>query len=172
MSDTVVERLPSRDAASGEPSREDLSRARVMNLLGLVTPIANLGMTRTAPRDLRWIGVGAGIVLWVAAWLAWRAGHVTLAASFAAAHFALVLVGLVNPRLPEGPARLWTKFGETLGKVMVFPIFGLLYYLVVTPTALLVRLFGTDPLRRKAPPQESYWIVREPAAKERFERMF
>ena len=38
--------------------------------------------------------------------------------------------------------------------------------------ALLARLCGSDPLRRKGPPPASYWQRREPAAKERFERQF
>jgi len=171
MSDNVVERLPARGSA-GSDSPEAVARARVLNLFGLFTPVANLGMTRTAPADLRWFGVGAGVVLLLGTWLASRNHHPWVAGSFAAAHVALVLLGLLNPRLPEVPGRWWTKFGELMGKAMAYPIFALIYYVAVTPTALLVRLFGTDPLRRKAPPQESYWIVREPAPKERFERQF
>lgn len=172
MSDTVVERLPAAHAEGGGATSEAIARARLLNLLGLVTPVANLGMTRTAPPDLRWFGVGAGVVLLGAAFLAHRGGHVTVAVSFAAAHAALVLIGLVNPRLPELPGRWWTRFGETIGKLMAYPIFAFIYYVAVTPTALLVRLFGTDPLRRKAPPQGSYWVARKPVPKEQFERQF
>lgn len=38
----------------------------------------------------------------------------------------------------------------------------LVYYLVFTPSGLLMRLVGRDPLRRKWKKKESYWIPREP----------
>jgi hypothetical protein len=70
------------------------------------------------------------------------------------------------------PGRLWIGFGMLLGKVVAVPLFAVLYYLVVTPTAVLVRLFVGDPLKRRAPPQASYWIDRDPVPPERFERQF
>lgn len=171
MSDTV---LPHESPASAAPeaSAADLRRARIENLLGLVTPVTNLGMRHVAPPDLRWFGVGAGVVLHAFAAVAWWKGAYPLVAVAVAVNAALVLSGLVNPRFPEIPGRLWISFGTLLGKVMAYPLFGLLYFLVVTPTAVLVRLFVGDPLRRKAPPQATYWIDREPAPKERFERQF
>ena len=90
----------------------------------------------------------------------------------ASLHYCLVLLGLLHPRLPEIPARLWLGFGVLLGKVMVYPIFTALYLLAVTPTALFVRLTGRDPLARKAPPRDSYWVDREPVPVERYERQF
>jgi saxitoxin biosynthesis operon SxtJ-like protein len=170
MSDTAVPEA--ERAAAPAATAADLRRARAANLLGLVTPLANLGMLRLAPPDLRWFGVGAGCVLTGAAALAWCKGHFVLAVCAAAAHVALVLAGLVNPRLPEVPGRLWIGFGTLLGKVVAVPLFAALYFLVVSPTAVLVRLCAGDPLKRKAPPQESYWIDRDPVPPERFERQF
>jgi hypothetical protein len=170
MTDTFVP-APERETAP-EAAPADLGRARVLNLLGLVTPLANLGMLRVAPPDLRWFGVGAGVVLSAFAALSWWRGNLWLAGAAAAAHVALVLIGLVNPRLPEVPGRLWIGFGMALGKVMTVPLFAILYFLVVTPTAMLVRLFVGDPLKRRAPPQASYWIDRAPVPPERFERQF
>lgn len=176
MSDTTFEPSAHDPGAGCDDTRRDdaasLASARKLNLLGLVTPVANLGMIRTAPRDVRWFGVGAGVVLLALAAWAWHRGHAAVAVVALAAHAALVLAGLVNPRFPELPGRAWIRFGLLLGHVMSYPIFALLYWLAVTPMALLVRLFGSDPLRRRAPPAESYWIVREPAPKERFERQF
>ena len=170
MTDTVLpeaERTTAPAAAEG-----DVARARVENLLGLVTPISNLGMRRLAPPDLRWFGVGAGVVLWGLTLYASRRGNLWLAGAAAALHFALVLAGLVNPRLPEVPGRLWIRFGMAMGKVMAYPLFGVLYFLVVAPTAVLVRMFVGDPLKRKAPKQDTYWQDRKPGTKERFERQF
>ena len=170
MSDVTIPK--DRVADGPRVADADLGRARLENLLGLVTPVANLGMRHTAARELRWFGVGAGVVLLAATWVLGRQGRLELAGAAAAAHAALVLAGLVNPRFPEAAGRLWLRFGETLGRWMAVPIFALLYFLAVTPTALLVRLLGKDPLRRSAPRAESYWVKRHPAPPERFERQF
>lgn len=165
-SDATTRALPAAGPAIGPGG------ARVLNLAGLVSPVANLGMTRTAPADLRWFGVGAGVVLCGGAAVAWRGGHETAAAILVAAHYALVLTGLLNPHIPEAVGRAWTSFGHALGKVMSYPIFAALYFLVLTPTALLVRLFSGDPLKRRAPRAESYWVDRKASPRERFERQF
>ncbi len=58
---------------------------------------------------------------------------------------------------------LWFKFGQALHRVTSPLIMALLFYSTVTPTALLMRLFGKDPLNRRFDAQaESYWIIREP----------
>ncbi len=57
---------------------------------------------------------------------------------------------------------VWFKLGMLLGMVMTPVVMALLYIMVFTPTGLLMRLFGKDPLRMKPPPdQTSYWIIRE-----------
>jgi carbamoyltransferase len=63
---------------------------------------------------------------------------------------------------------LWMRFGN----VASLPLLAVLYFGVVTPVALLVRLLGKDPLGRRAPPKASYWIARKPSPPERFERQF
>lgn len=171
MSDILVPEAPKENLAPADAAAAS-GRARAWNLLGLVTPVANLGMRLTAPAELRWFGVGAGVILLGAAVWCWRAGHAGTATALAGAHVLLVLAGLVNPRFPEIPGALWIWFGKALGRWMAYPIFALLYFAVVTPTALLVRILGKDPIGRRAAPAESYWIRRDPAPKERFERQF
>ncbi len=159
------------DAAS-EPTSSDLNGGRLLNLIGLVSPVANVAMLKLAPRELRWFGIGAGIVLWAAG--GWgRVADVewALRGSFGL-HYVLVVLGLLHPRWPERVGRAWIGFGMLLGKIVAVPLFAALFYLVVTPTALLVRLSGRDPLRRKAEPDESYWQEHKPPGPERFERQF
>ena len=50
----------------------------------------------------------------------------------------------------------------------------LMYYVGVTPYGLVSRLAGRDPLRRRAPRGESYWVERKRTRqeRERFERLF
>lgn len=59
--------------------------------------------------------------------------------------------------------RLWFQFGLLLHRIVNPIIMGLIFYLVVTPTGLIMRLLGKDLLRLRFDPQaESYWIKREP----------
>jgi hypothetical protein len=57
---------------------------------------------------------------------------------------------------------LWSKFGELLGIVIAPIVMGIIFFLVVTPTGLIMRMFGKDLLRNKFQiNNESYWIKRE-----------
>ena len=74
----------------------------------------------------------------------------------------LLLAALV-PRILAPANRLWTKFGLLLHNIVSPLALGILFFLVVTPTGLLMRLFGKDPLRlRFDPAADSYWIKRDP----------
>jgi hypothetical protein len=73
--------------------------------------------------------------------------------------------------LPRRFGRFWMGLGVFLGTI-VTPIFlTVLFYVALTPWALLLRLFGTDPLGRSKH-DGSYWIQREkPRALDHFEHM-
>ena len=63
--------------------------------------------------------------------------------------------------------RAWHRFGLLLGKVTTPIVLGLLFFVTVTPTAILFRLLGKDPLRLKMDPgAATYWIVRDPPGPE------
>ncbi|MBN2476926.1 MAG: hypothetical protein JXB62_20125 [Pirellulales bacterium] len=50
-----------------------------------------------------------------------------------------------------------------IGFVLSHVILALVYYVVLTPIGLLMRLFGYDPMRRRFEPDtESYWLPHEP----------
>jgi Saxitoxin biosynthesis operon protein SxtJ len=73
------------------------------------------------------------------------------------------LVALVKPALLAGLNRLWMKLGVLLAKVVSPIALGILFYVVITPIGVVIRLTGKDPLRLKFDPDaESYWIPREP----------
>ena len=74
----------------------------------------------------------------------------------------LLLAALV-PQVLAPANRLWTKFGLLLHNIVSPIALGILFFLVVTPTGLLMRLFGKDPLRLGFDPAaNSYWIKRDP----------
>lgn len=81
---------------------------------------------------------------------------------------ALILAtALIRPALLAPFNRGWMKFGLLLHKITNPIIMGLIFFLAVTPTALIMRAMGKDPLRRKFDPSaQSYWIEREPPGPE------
>lgn len=78
---------------------------------------------------------------------------------------ASALVALLTFLAPSALApfnRAWFRLGELLNKVVSPLVLGLLFFGIVTPVALLGRLFGRDELRLKRPNLPSYWIERQP----------
>lgn len=73
------------------------------------------------------------------------------------------LAAFFAPGLLEKPNRLWLRFGLLLHRIVSPLALGLIFYLAVLPTGLLLRLFGKDLLRlRRDPGARSYWIERDP----------
>jgi hypothetical protein len=61
----------------------------------------------------------------------------------------LLIWSLVAPASLEPVYRVWMKFGLLVSGVMTPLIMGILFYLLFTPIATLMRLAGRDPLRRR-----------------------
>jgi Saxitoxin biosynthesis operon protein SxtJ len=72
-------------------------------------------------------------------------------------------VALVRPKILRPLNWLWFRFGMFLSRIMTPIVMGLIFILTVVPTAVIMRLRGHDPMRRKLDwHAKSYWIVREP----------
>lgn len=74
-------------------------------------------------------------------------------------------MGLVWPAGLAPLNKLWFKFGLLLHKIMTPLIMGIMFYGLITPIGLLMRMTGKDPMRlRDVPETTSHWIDREPVA--------
>ena len=62
----------------------------------------------------------------------------------------LLLLGMVWPRAYSLLARLWLGISLLLGSIMSRVVLSIIFIVVVTPIALVMRMFGHDPMRRKA----------------------
>ena len=164
--------LPPREEHVPEPTAHDLLGGRLLNGFGLISPLSNIAMLQFAPRELRWMGFGAGVLLWAAGGWGMANDILWLNRGAFGLHYLLVLTGLLHPRWPEVVFRGWIRFGQLLGEIVNFPLFSAIYFLAVTPLALCMRITGNDPLRRKAPPEESYWEDHETRGPDRFHRQF
>ncbi|MCP5082434.1 MAG: hypothetical protein GY948_12130 [Alphaproteobacteria bacterium] len=75
------------------------------------------------------------------------------------------LLGVVWPSVLAPLNKLWFLFGLLLHKIMTPLIMGIMFYGLITPVGLLMRMTGKDPMRLKSHPEtKSYWIDREPVA--------
>ena len=82
---------------------------------------------------------------------------------FLAGSVILLVVTLARPSILGPLNRAWFKFGLLLGQVVNPLILGVVFFLVITPIAVIRRLLGKDSLRLKSKPSlESYWIDRNP----------
>ena len=73
-----------------------------------------------------------------------------------------LIAAVLLPKALRPLNRLWFRFGLLLHKIVAPVVMGLLFIVAVTPTALIMRLLGKDPLRlRKDPALDSYWIRRD-----------
>ena len=69
-----------------------------------------------------------------------------------------IVLGLVNSKLLSPINLLWFKFGILLGRFISPIVMGIIFFLVVTPTAFILRLFGKDVLNLKKNNEPTYWI--------------
>ena len=90
-----------------------------------------------------------------------RGGHVRLWLLAVAA--VLLVVTFTRASLLHYPNRAWTALVLLLSRIVNPVVMAILFYVVVTPTGMLLRAMGKDLLRlRYEPNQNSYWISRTP----------
>jgi len=72
-----------------------------------------------------------------------------------------LFLGLLNSKFLSPLNKIWFKFGLFLGKLISPLIMGFIFFLVVTPIGLLMRMFGKDLLNLKFNTKKSYWIKKD-----------
>jgi Saxitoxin biosynthesis operon protein SxtJ len=128
------------------------------------------------PRDLRNFGFTFGVIAAiVSAFLFWRA-RTSPAQGFLIASLLFFAVGALVPGLLRPAFGPWMKFAEILGYINTRILLGLFYYVGMTPTGLLMRLAGKDPMTRtfKQKDARTYWSKPTPHVDGRrhFDRQF
>ena len=72
--------------------------------------------------------------------------------------FIFLVLGLLNSNLLSPLNKLWFRFGLLLGKIISPIIMGIIFFLVVTPIAIIMRLFKKDILNLEFKENNTYWI--------------
>ncbi len=72
-----------------------------------------------------------------------------------------LILGVLNSKILTPLNKIWFKFGVILGNFIAPVIMGIIYFLIVTPTGILVRLFKKDLLYLKMNDKKTYWIEKK-----------
>ena len=73
-----------------------------------------------------------------------------------------LVLGLINSKILTPLNLIWVKFGELLGKLIAPIVMALVYFVVLTPISLILRLVNKDILKLKILKNiDSYWIKRK-----------
>ena len=69
-----------------------------------------------------------------------------------------LVLGLLNSKILTPLNKLWFKFGIFLGKIISPLVMGIIFFLVVTPIGLILRILRKDVINLKFNKNKSYWI--------------
>ena len=73
-----------------------------------------------------------------------------------------LILGLMNSKLLTPLNILWFKFGKLLGFIIAPIVMGIVFFVVITPIGLIMKIIGKDLLNNKYNNKsKSYWINRE-----------
>ena len=70
-------------------------------------------------------------------------------------------LGLLNSNILKPLRLVWIKLGEILGKIIAPIVMGIIYFIIVTPIGLFLKIIGKDLLKINFSKDNSYWIKRE-----------
>ena len=126
-----------------------------------------------ATKQLRSFGVLVGAIFsiiglwpWVLHGTAWHVWALSLGG-------ALIGVGVVWPVLLGPIFRVWMFIGHILGWINTRVILSIVFFLLITPMGLVMRLFGNDPMNRRWDSEmESYRVIRTPRPTSHMTRQF
>jgi len=104
----------------------------------------------------------AGVFVLLSVYAAFQGADAFMIYGLLIAGATIGLVTVFAPDLLTNFNKAWVKLGEVMGKVVSPLVLGVIFFLLITPTALITRLFGRDELRLKRTSANTYWIDRKP----------
>lgn len=122
-------------------------------------------------RQFGWIacaaGVLGGVLVWRGWWLTWLVddgGRVAVAAAMAAIGVGSGVASLLRPSINRPLFLLLSLVTYPIGFVVSIVVLAVLFFVVITPVAALLKLLGRDPLLRRFDRNlRSYWVDARPA---------
>ena len=72
-----------------------------------------------------------------------------------------LILGIINSKLLTPLNRLWAKFGIFLGKIIAPAVMAIVFFGIITPIGVLMKLIGKELVGRKFLNTKTYWIKRD-----------
>ena len=100
------------------------------------------------------------VFLFLALWPLTKKGEINLYLISIALIF--LVLGLLNSKILSPLNKAWIKLGEILGRIIAPIVMAIVYFIILTPISLLVRLFCKDLIGMKFSDDiKSYWVKRK-----------
>jgi hypothetical protein len=115
----------------------------------------------------------AGVLLALAAFSLWR-GHSTRAEIVSGVALLLALAAAASEAFARRFHVFWMRVAHRLGALNTFVLLALVYAFGFIPYGWIGRVFGLDPLGRRQPSQQTYWVARSRTRQQnwQFERLY
>lgn len=104
----------------------------------------------------------ASIFTFIAIYTCWKQYNV-FAASALILSVLFTAVTIISPQLLSPINRLWYDIGMILGRIISPIVLGTIFFAMITPISLILRIFGRDELKMKKRSLDTYWVDRSPS---------
>ena len=136
--------------------------------------VTSANKTHFSPKELRDFGlIMAGMLILMFGFvLPWVFSYSMPYLPFIAA-FVFAVVALLRPVLLGPVNRIWLKISDVLGWINTRLVMGVMFFLLIAPIGILMRLFGKDTLNTKlSDEQTSYRVITKVRDKKHLEKPF
>jgi len=117
-----------------------------------------LDIDTTSKREQRKFGVVMAIAIVVLGGIRWAIAREDPPVAFLYVAAPFLVLALVAPAVLGPVLRVWLGFALVLNWVMTHVLLTVVWVFLITPTRVLIRLFGSDPLKRQwSSEDETYW---------------
>ncbi len=72
-----------------------------------------------------------------------------------------LILGILNSKILTPLNKVWFRFGIFLGNFIAPIVMGIVFFLVVTPTGILAKLFKKDLINLKKNNDKTYWVEKK-----------
>lgn len=124
---------------------------------------AGISARLTAAQGRRF-GLTVGAAFLVLGGIVWWRGHLTTSGVFSGLGLVLLLAGLLIPTHLGPVERAWMRLAYAISRVTTPIVMAVIYFVVITPTGLLRRTIGSNPLSH-VEHESSFWKPRPPNAR-------
>lgn len=115
---------------------------------------------RLTSAEGRRFGLTVGGAFAVLGGVAWWRGHPRAAVVLASLGALLILAGLSVPQLLGPVQRAWMGLAHAISRVTTPVFMGVVYFVVLAPVGIVMRVIGRNPLGHGVAPGKGYWVAR------------